>query len=180
MDCGEKSVKVEITQKARIGRVSCGRCELTKEVLVDTRSEPVVSFGDFIDVHSFEEIFQRIENYIEDLKKRNERRELILCYNILINICYAKITEILGDKEATSFNGYIKWKNRATEIDRQLKPLEAEKLRELSEFRIGRRSDLERYKSETGVASRIEGVCRNCGKKLALNERYCSVCGKKS
>ncbi|MFX1531130.1 MAG: hypothetical protein ACFFBC_08460, partial [Promethearchaeota archaeon] len=48
-DCGEKSVKVtDIKKKGAFATVKCGNCGLTKEVLVNSISEPVDAFGDFI------------------------------------------------------------------------------------------------------------------------------------
>jgi len=45
-NCGEKSVKVENIRKSAIATVKCGHCGLTKEVLVNSISEPVDAFGD--------------------------------------------------------------------------------------------------------------------------------------
>ena len=49
--CGEKSVKVENIRRSAIATVKCGYCGLTKDVIVNSISEPVDAFGDFIDIY---------------------------------------------------------------------------------------------------------------------------------
>ena len=50
--CGEKSVKVEKVNKQNgFAKVKCGHCTLEKEVLINSISEPVDAFGDFIDIY---------------------------------------------------------------------------------------------------------------------------------
>ncbi|GAH65149.1 unnamed protein product [marine sediment metagenome] len=80
MDCGEKSVKVKNIRKILSATVKCGHCGLTKDVLINSISEPVDAFGDFIDIHYVDQELQRLEKRIGKLKKKNEWGELVLVY----------------------------------------------------------------------------------------------------
>jgi transcription elongation factor Elf1 len=133
-NCGEKSVKVENIRKSAIATVKCGHCGLTKEVLVNSISEPVDAFGDFIDIFYADQELQRLEKRIEKLKKKNEWGELILCYSILTDICKAKAAEALEDEDNVNLDEVNKWKIKAEEYKRleknallQLESLELEK-----------------------------------------------------
>jgi len=134
LDCGEKSVKVENIRKSAIATVKCGHCGLTKEVLVNSISEPVDAFGDFIDIHYADQELQRLEKRIEKLKKKNEWGELALSYSILTDICRFKEVEALEDEDNVDLDEVNKWKIRAEEYKRlekdallQLDSLELEK-----------------------------------------------------
>ena len=133
-NCGEKSVKVENIRKSAIATVKCGHCGLTKEVLVNSISEPVDAFGDFIDIFYADQELQRLEKRIEKLKKKNEWGELILCYSILTDICKAKAAEALEDEDNVNLDEVNRWKMKAEEYKRleknallQLESLELEK-----------------------------------------------------
>ena len=133
-NCGEKSVKVENIRKNVIAMVKCGHCGLTREVLVNSISEPVDAFGDFIDIHYANQEFQRLDKRIEKLKKKNEWGELALSYSILNDICRFKEVEALEDKDNVDLDEVNKWKIRAEEYIRlekdallQLDTLELEK-----------------------------------------------------
>jgi transcription elongation factor Elf1 len=133
-NCGEKSVKVENIRKNVIAIVKCGHCGLTREVLVNSISEPVDAFGDFIDIHYANQEFQRLDKRIEKLKKKNEWGELALSYSILNDICRFKEVEALEDKDNVDLDEVNKWKIRAEEYIRlekdallQLDTLELEK-----------------------------------------------------
>ena len=117
-NCGEKSVKVENIRKSAIATVKCGHCGLTKEVLVNSISEPVDAFGDFIDIFYADQELQRLEKRIEKLKKKNEWGELILCYSILTDICKAKAAEALEDEDNVNLDDVNKWKTKAEEYKR--------------------------------------------------------------
>ena len=134
MDCGEKSVKVKNIRKSLIATVKCGHCGLTKDVLINSISEPVDAFGDFIDIHYADQELQRLEKRIEKLKKKNEWGELVLVYSILSDICKAKAAEALEDEDNVDLDVVNKWKIRAEEYIRlgknallQLDSLELEK-----------------------------------------------------
>ena len=134
MDCGEKSVKVKNIRKSLIGTVKCGHCGLTKDVLINSISEPVDAFGDFIDIHYADQELQRLEKRIGKLKKKNEWGELVLIYSILSDICKAKAAEALEDEDNVNLEVVNKWKIRAEEYKRlgrdallQLDSLELEK-----------------------------------------------------
>jgi len=133
-NCGEKSVKVENIRKSAIATVKCGHCGLVKEVLVNSISEPVDAFGDFIDIHYADQELQRLEKRIEKLKKKNEWGELALSYSILTDICKAKAAEALEDEDKVNIDEVNKWKMKAEEYKRleknallQLDSLELEK-----------------------------------------------------
>lgn len=133
-NCGEKSVKVENIRKSAIATVKCGHCGLTKDVLVNSISEPVDAFGDFIDVFYADQELQRLEKRIEKLKKKNEWGEMVLCYSILSDICKAKAAEALEDEDNINLDEVNKWKVKAEEYKRleknallQLESLELEK-----------------------------------------------------
>ncbi len=118
-DCGEKSVKVtDIKKKGAFATVKCGNCTLTKEVLVNSISEPVDAFGDFIDIFYADQELQRLEKRIEKLKKKNEWGELALSYSILTDICRFKEVEALEDEDNVDLNEVNKWKIRAEEYKR--------------------------------------------------------------
>ena len=134
MECGEKSIKVENIRKSVIATVKCGHCGLTKEVLVNSISEPVDAFGDFIDIFYADQELQRIEKRVEKLKKKNEWGELALCYSILTDICRFKAAEALEDQDNANLDEANKWNIRSEEYKRleknallQLDSLELEK-----------------------------------------------------
>ncbi len=134
MDCGEKSVKVKNIRKSVIATVKCGHCGLIKEVLVNSISEPVDAFGDFIDIYYLDQELQRLEKRIVKLKQKSEWGELFLCYSILSDICRAKAAEALEDEDGVNLDVVDKWKIKAEEYKRlekdallQLDSLELEK-----------------------------------------------------
>ncbi|MHA2048086.1 MAG: hypothetical protein ACW986_00575 [Promethearchaeota archaeon] len=97
-DCGEKSVKVtDIKKKGAFATVKCGNCGLTKQVLVNSISEPVDAFGDFIDVFYADQELQRLEKRNQKLKEDNEWGELALSYSILSDLCKTKAALLLEE-----------------------------------------------------------------------------------
>ena len=69
-ECGEKSVKVtDIKKKGATAIVKCGNCGTSKDVLVNSISEPVDAFGDFIDIFYADQELQRLEKRILKLKR---------------------------------------------------------------------------------------------------------------
>jgi len=111
-ECGEKSVKVENLKKGGIATVKCGNCALSKEVLVNSISEPVDAFGDFIDLFYADQELQRLEKRIPKLKQEKEYGELALCYAILSDICRAKASLLL-EEEDIDMEEVNLWKLRA-------------------------------------------------------------------
>ncbi|MFW9897749.1 MAG: transcription elongation factor 1 family protein [Candidatus Thorarchaeota archaeon] len=130
--CGEKSVKVENIRKSAIATVKCGHCGLTKDVLVNSISEPVDAFGDFIDIFYADQELQRLEKRVEKLLKDKEYGELALSFSILSDICKAKAAEALEDEDNADIDEAQKWKMRAEEYNRKEKDallkLESEEL----------------------------------------------------
>ena len=132
--CGEKSIKVENIRKSAIATVKCGHCGLTKDVLVNSISEPVDAFGDFIDIHYADQELQRLEKRIGKFKQKNQWGELVLCYSILSDLCKVKAAEALEDEDNVNLDEVNKWKIKAEEYKRlekgallQLDSLELEK-----------------------------------------------------
>ena len=118
MECGEKSVKVtNIKKKGAFGTVKCGNCGLTKEVLVNSISEPVDAFGDFIDIFYADQELQRLEKRILKLKIDNEFGELALSYSILSDLCRVKAA-ILLDEDDVNLDEVNDWKMKAEDYKR--------------------------------------------------------------
>jgi transcription elongation factor Elf1 len=112
-ECGEKSVKVtDIKKKGAFATVKCGNCGLTKEVLVNSISEPVDAFGDFIDIFYADQELQRLEKRIQKLKKENEWGELALSYSILSDLCKTKAAVLL-EEEDVNLDEVNDWKMRS-------------------------------------------------------------------
>ena len=112
-ECGEKSVKVtDIKKKGAFATVKCGNCGLTKEVLVNSISEPVDAFGDFIDIYYADQELQRLERRIVKLKEDNEWGELALSYSILSDLCKTKAA-ILLEEDNVNLDEVNNWKARA-------------------------------------------------------------------
>ena len=117
-ECGEKSVKVtDLKKKGAFATVKCGNCGLTKEVLVNSISEPVDAFGDFIDVYYADQELQRLEKRIQRLKEDNEWGELALSYSILSDLCKTKAALLL-EEEDVNLDEVNKWKMKAEEFKR--------------------------------------------------------------
>jgi len=117
-ECGEKSVKVtDIKKKGAFATVKCGNCGLTKEVLVNSISEPVDAFGDFIDIHYADQELQRLERRIKKLKKENELGELALAYSILSDLCRIKAAVLL-EEDDVNLDEINNWKMKAEEYKR--------------------------------------------------------------
>ena len=117
-ECGEKSVKVENIRKSAIATVKCGHCGLTKEVLVNSISEPVDAFGDFIDIFYVDQELQRLEKRLIQLKKNNEWGDLALSYSILSDICKAKAAILLEDEDNIDLDAVNEWKLKAEKYSR--------------------------------------------------------------
>ncbi|MFX1358043.1 MAG: hypothetical protein ACFFA8_12270 [Promethearchaeota archaeon] len=145
-NCGEKSVKVENIRKSAIATVKCGHCGLTKDVLVNSISEPVDAFGDFIDIYYADQEIQRLERRIAKLKKDNQWGELALSYSILADLCKAKAAELLEDSENVDEDEVLRWRSKAE----QYKKLEKEALLQLEtlELEKGIKTDEESLFSE--------------------------------
>ena len=145
-ECGEKSVKVtDIKKKGAFATVKCGNCGLTKEVLVNSISEPVDAFGDFIDVFYADQELQRLEKGILKLKEKNQLGELALTYAILSDLCKTKAS-ILLEEDDVDIDEVNKWKTNAEEYKR----LEKNTINQLDteELEHGVRTDEESLFSE--------------------------------
>ena len=117
-DCGEKSVKVtDIKKKGAFATVKCGNCGLTKDVLVNSISEPVDAFGDFIDIFYADQELQRLEKRIIKLKEDNALGEIALTYSILSDLCRVK-AGLLLDEETVDMDEVNSWKMKAEEYKR--------------------------------------------------------------
>ena len=130
--CGEKSVKVVNIKKTPIATVKCGHCGLVKDVLVNSISEPVDAFGDFIDIFYADQELQRLEKRIEKLKKANEWGDIALCYSILADISRVKAALALEDEDNVDMEAATEWRMKAEDFKRKEKDallkMEAEEL----------------------------------------------------
>jgi transcription elongation factor Elf1 len=117
-ECGEKSVKVtDLKKKGPFATVKCGNCGLTKEVLVNSISEPVDAFGDFIDVYYADQELQRLEKRVEKLKEEGEWGELALSYSILSDLCRVKVALLL-EEDNVNMEEVNDWKIKAEHYKR--------------------------------------------------------------
>ncbi|MFO8019388.1 MAG: hypothetical protein R6U96_12195 [Promethearchaeia archaeon] len=121
--CGEKSIKVEDIKNSAIATVKCGNCGLSKEVLINSISEPVDAFGDFIDIYYADQEIRRLERRADKLKKKGEFGELVLAYSILGDLCRAKAAESLEGDDA-DLEEAEDWKTKAKKYDRLKKDSE--------------------------------------------------------
>jgi transcription elongation factor Elf1 len=92
--------------------VKCGNCGLTKEVLVNSISEPVDAFGDFIDIFYADQELQRLEKRIQRLIEDNEWGELALSYSILSDLCRTK-AGLLLEEDNVNMEEVNDWKMKA-------------------------------------------------------------------
>ena len=146
-ECGEKSVKVtDVKKSGAFATVKCGNCGLTKEVLVNSISEPVDAFGDFIDIYYADQELQRLERRIVKLKEDNEWGELALSYSILSDLCKTKAA-ILLEEDNVNLDEVNTWKARAEKY----KQLEKDTLLKLDteELERGVRTDEESLFAES-------------------------------
>ncbi|MFX1417399.1 MAG: hypothetical protein ACFE9N_00620 [Promethearchaeota archaeon] len=153
-ECGEKSVKVtDLKKKGAFATVKCGNCGLTKEVLVNSISEPVDAFGDFIDIYYADQELQRLERRIKKLKEENEWGELALAYSILSDLCKTKAATLL-EEDDVDLDDVNKWKLRAEEY----KQLEKNTLLKLDteELERGVRTDEESLFAESDTKIKKE------------------------
>ncbi len=117
-ECGEKSVKVtDIKKKGAFATVKCGNCGLEKEVLVNSISEPVDAFGDFIDIFYADQELLRIEKRVKKFRTENKWGEVALSYSILSDLCKVKAA-ILLDEDDVDLDEVNNWKMKAEEFKR--------------------------------------------------------------
>jgi len=117
-ECGEKSVKVtDIKKKGAFATVKCGNCGLEKEVLVNSISEPVDAFGDFIDIFYADQELLRIEKRVKKFRAENKWGEVALSYSILSDLCKVKAA-ILLDEDDVDLDEVNNWKTKAEEFKR--------------------------------------------------------------
>lgn len=153
-ECGEKSVKVtDIKKKGAFATVKCGNCGLTKEVLVNSISEPVDAFGDFIDIYYADQELLRLEKRIVSLKEDNEWGDIILSYSILSDLCKTKAA-ILLEEDNVNLDEVDNWKIRSEKY----KQLEKDALlkRDTEELERGVRTDEESLFAETDTKIKKE------------------------
>jgi hypothetical protein len=81
-------------------------------VLINSISEPVDAFGDFIDIFYADQELQRLEKRIQKLIDENEYGELVLSYSILSDLCKVK-AGILLEEEDVNLDEVNEWKMRS-------------------------------------------------------------------
>ncbi len=94
--------------------MKCGHCGLSKDVLVNSISEPVDAFGDFIDVHYADQELQRLEKRIIKLKIDNELGELALCYSILSDLSKVKAALLMEDEDNINMDDVNDWNMKSS------------------------------------------------------------------
>ncbi len=97
--------------------MKCGNCNLTKEVLVNSISEPVDAFGDFIDIFYADQELQRLEKRIKKLIEDHEWGELALGYSILSDLCKVKAAVLL-EEEDVNLDEVNDWKMKSEDYKR--------------------------------------------------------------
>ena len=117
-ECGEKSVKVtDIKKRGAFATVKCGNCELEKVVLINSISEPVDAFGDFIDIFYADQELLRIEKRVKKFIVENKWGEVALSYSILSDLCKVKAA-ILLDEDDVDLDEVNNWKTKVEEFKR--------------------------------------------------------------
>lgn len=117
-ECGEKSVKVtDIKKRGAFATVKCGNCGLEKVVLINSISEPVDAFGDFIDIFYADQELLRIEKRVKKFIVENKWGEVALSYSILSDLCKVKAA-ILLDEDNVDLDEVNIWKTKAEEFKR--------------------------------------------------------------
>lgn len=81
-------------------------------MLINSISEPVDAFGDFIDIFYADQELQRLEKRIQKLKDENEWGELALSYSILSDLCKTKAAVLL-EEEDVNLDEVNDWKLRS-------------------------------------------------------------------
>jgi hypothetical protein len=115
-------------------------------VLVNSISEPVDAFGDFIDIFYADQELQRLERRIKKLKEDNELGELALAYSILSDLCRTKAASLL-EEDDVNLDDVNNWKMKAE----QYKKLEKDTISKLDteELEHGVRTDDESLFTES-------------------------------
>jgi len=206
VECGESSVIPEKLKKFARPIERCVGCGAIMGVLVKSRFDPFYSVGDFIELSRVDEELERLENHIE-LVSRNPGREgtleaLIMCNNLLWKLCRAKRDEASEVADHLNRDEVNKWEDKVDDYFRRFTALALEKLKRSRRrdwgdrgdrypypyvFKppeppddIGVRTNVQRNRREEKKKLDVELFCMYCGSKLAMDERFCSVCGKKS
>ena len=133
-------------KKGAFATVKCGNCGLTKEVLVNSISEPVDAFGDFIDIYYADQELLRLEKRVVRLKEEGEWGELTLAYSILSDLCRTKAALLL-EEDDVDMNQVNDWKLKSEKY----KKLEKDALLKLDteELERGVRTDEESLFAES-------------------------------
>ncbi len=154
-NCGEKSVKVtDLKGNKPFATVKCGKCGLTKEVMVNSIAEPVDAFGDFIDIYYADQELLRLEKRIKKLKSEDEWGDIALAYSILSDLCRTKAA-ILLEEEEINMEEVNEWKLRSE----QYKRLEKDAILKLDTQELERRSSV-RTDEESLFSEHEEGGVR--------------------
>lgn len=66
--CGIKSIMITLDRKNKKSRISCGRCNITKEIRINRLSESIDIYGHFIDLF-YEKRKERKEISFAELEK---------------------------------------------------------------------------------------------------------------
>ena len=191
---------MEDGRTSEIFTLNCVHCGLIMGVIVNFRVEPTYVSGDFIDINSVDQEVLRLENRIEHINREwtreGAREEKMLYFMILSKLCGAKAAEVSETGAAINRDEINKWNLKSRDYYIQFRTLNLER------YRADRGGNFYPYPyifkppeppGDIGVATNVqlnqpvteddfdvELFCRYCGSKLAMDESYCSVCGKKS
>ncbi len=199
LDCGERS---EVTEKIRMslcGTVKCIHCWTTLGVLINVKLEPIYSIGDFISISRVGQEFQRLESHIEQiikLEKKSAMQEVMSFSLIFEEFCRAKVDEAREIGATVNSDVVKKWSFKAEACSRQISKffIESSQWKRDGNFYpypyvfkppeppgdIGVATNVEQTRPVEEEAPEVELFCRYCGSVLAMDESYCSVCGKNS
>lgn len=122
-------------------------------MLVNSISEPVDAFGDFIDIYYADQELIRLEKRIQKLKEDHEWGEIALAYSILSDLCKIKAA-ILLEEENVNLEEVNDWKLKAEKY----KKLEKDTLLKLDteELERGVRTDEESLFAESDTKIKKE------------------------
>ena len=203
VDCAEKSLVVYQKSKNLAVTVRCGSCGLSKDVLINSHSGLNEICRFFLDIYHLDEYLKSIAQDVKNLNRMDNWEELISYYTSLRDMCRTYSAKALKNEGHINLTLVHRLQHKANECNRKLESLGANKL---MRFKIRKRDERRGYFTPypyvfkppeppdgIGVATNVqlnqpvteeelnlELFCRYCGSELSMDERFCSVCGKKS
>ena len=200
LDCGERS---EVTEKIRMrlcGTVKCIHCWTILGVLINVKLEPIYAIGDFISIsrvgEEFERLGRHIEQLIKDFEKKSAMPEMMSFSLVFSEFCRAKVDEAKEIGATVNSDVVKEWRFKAEECSRQISKFYTERRQWKRDgafypypyvFKppeppgdIGVATNVQLNRPVDEEEFDVDLFCWYCGSKLSMDERFCSVCGKKS